>query len=160
MLSLRTVFEKFLEWVVIVLMTALAVLVVSGVLFRKLGAPLVWYDELAPILLAWLTYYGSCLAALHRAHIGFPRLVKNSPWPLKLGLTLVREILVIGFFALAAWAGWRVLGVLHGTYLVSLPWLAASVTQSVIPIGAVLFIAAESIAFMDWFQREREAAAR
>lgn len=136
-------------------MTSLAAIVVAGVLFRKLGAPLVWYDELAPILLAWLTYYGSCLAALRRAHIGFPRLVEGSPWPLKLVLTLLREAVVVGFFALAAWAGWRVLGVLDGTYLVSLTWMPARLTQSVIPIGAVLFIVAELLSFETWLREQR-----
>ena len=151
--------ERFLEWVVIVLMTSLALIVVAGFLFRKLGAPLVWYDELAPILLAWLTYYGSCLAALRRAHIGFPRLVEAAPWPLKLSLTLLREALVIGFFALAAWAGWRVLGVLEDTYLVSLPWMPARLTQSVIPIGGVLFIWCELLGFAAWWDRQHSETA-
>ncbi len=160
MTSLRQSFERFFEWVVIVLMTALAVIVVAGFLFRKLGAPLVWYDELAPILLAWLTYYGACLAALRRGHIGFPRLVEAAPWPLRLGLTLLREALVVGFFALAAWAGWKVLGVLGDTYMVSLPWMPARLTQSVIPIGAVLFIVCELLGFGTWYelQKDREAA--
>ena len=56
-------------------MVALALVVVLGVVFRRLGAALVWYDEVASILLAWLTFYGAALAALHRAHIGFPKLV-------------------------------------------------------------------------------------
>ena len=37
----------------------------------------------------------------------------------------------------------RVLTVLGGTNLVSLPWFPMAVAQSVIPIGAVLFIAAQ-----------------
>ena len=44
-------------------MGALAVVVVLGVGFRKFGAALVWYDEVASVLLAWLTYYGAALAA-------------------------------------------------------------------------------------------------
>ena len=42
-----------------------------------------------------------------------------------------------------AWAGVRVLSVLGGSTLVSLPWVPLAVTQSVMPIGAVLFIAAQ-----------------
>ena len=53
------------------------------------------------------------------------------------------EVLVIGFFAVVAWAGWQVLAVIGGDTLVSLPWVPARVAQSVIPIGAVLFILAE-----------------
>ena len=49
----------------------------------------------------------------------------------------------VGFFLLVAWSGWQVLRVLEGTYLVSLPWVPTQLTQSVIPLGAILFIVAE-----------------
>ncbi len=143
MASFRKRFSTVLEYAVIVLMVALSVLVVTGVGFRKAGAALVWYDEVTSILLAWLTYYGACLAALNRAHIGFPRLVQSLRPPFRRYVELVRELVVIGFFVIAAWAGWQVLQVLDGSYLISLPWIPRQVTQSVIPIGAVLFIVAE-----------------
>ncbi len=124
-------------------MTALAVLVIIGVAFRKFGAALVWYDEVAAILLAWLTYYGAGLAALRGAHIGFPKLIDAAPTGWKRSLELFRLGIVVAFFALTAWAGWRVLGVVGGTSLVSLPWVPVSLAQSVIPIAAFLFIGAE-----------------
>ncbi len=154
--SLRSTLDRSLEWVVIVLMTLLAVVVVSGFLFRQFGAPLIWYDEVAPILLAWLTYYGSGLAALRRVHIGFPRLVANSPKRLRIVLGWIRVTIVVGFFLVAAWAGWKVLEALEDTYLVSLPWMSARITQSVIPIGSVIFIVAEIIAFTGWLEKQRE----
>ena len=139
----RRFFEKFLESVVLLLMTTLAAVVVLGVVFRKAGGALVWYDEVASILLAWLTYYAASLAALKRAHIGFPKLVESAGPRLRFCLVVLREFIVVGFFALVAWSGWRIVQVLEGTYLVSLPWVPAQVAQSVIPIGAVLFVIAE-----------------
>ena len=65
----------------------------------------------------------------------------------------VREIVVVGFFALIAWAGWQVVVILEGSTLVSLPWVPASIAQSVIPIGAVLFIVAELVAFVERWSR-------
>ena len=53
-----------LEWVVMFLMVALALEVVAGVVFRAVGHSLVWYDEVASVLLAWLTFYGSALASV------------------------------------------------------------------------------------------------
>ncbi|MCZ6917257.1 MAG: TRAP transporter small permease subunit [Gemmatimonadetes bacterium] len=147
--TFRGGFENSLEWAVLVLMGALAVVVMLGVGFRKGGAALVWYDEVASILLAWLTYYAASLAALNRAHIGFPKLVAAASPTVKMVLVVVREVVVVGFFVIVAWAGFRVLQILGGTYLVSLPSVPARVSQSVIPIGAVLFIVAELLSFAE-----------
>lgn len=138
-----------LEWVTLALMAALALVVVVGVTFRKAGASLVWYDEVASILLAWLTYYGAALAALHRAHIGVPTLVDKTRGPLRVVLVLLAEASVLAFFVALAWAGFQVMGVLGGTTLVSLPWVPAAVAQSVIPMGAILFIVAEVLTIPD-----------
>ena len=140
---------RFLEALVLLLMASLAMVVVVGVGFRKAGASLVWYDEVASILLAWLTYYGAALAALNRAHIGVPTLVDSLPGKVRVGVMLLAEALVLAFFAVLAWAGFRVLAVLGGTSLVSLPWVPMSLAQSVIPIGAVLFIVAQLLSLPD-----------
>lgn len=141
--KVRNVFERFLEVLVITLMVSLAVLVVVGVVFRKMGAALVWYDEVASILLTWVTYYGACLGALRRAHLGFPKVMQVIPGELRLPLLAVREVAVVGFFAIAAWAGFRVFAILGDTYLISIPTVSKQLTQSVIPIGSILFIMAE-----------------
>lgn len=131
------------------LMATLALVVVVGVGFRKAGASLVWYDEVASILLAWLTYYGAALASLHRAHIGMPTIVARMRGKLRLATVLIGEACVASFFVALAWAGVRVLSVLGGTTLVSLPAVPMSLAQSVIPIGAVLCIAAQLLSLPD-----------
>jgi len=153
----RNGLERSLEVLMLLLMTSLAVVVIVGVGFRKAGAALVWYDEVASILLAWLTYYGASLAALKRAHIGFPKLVESASPRLQLYLVLTREAIVIGFFVLVAWAGLQVLLVLDGIYLASLPSVSVRLTQSVIPIGAVLFIIAELLSFAEIWPALRTA---
>ena len=154
---LRTVLSRILEISAVGITAALALLVVAGVLSRKAGYSLVWYDEVAAILLAWLTYYGAALAALHRAHIGFPNLVQRAPRRLRRSLWILREVAIIGFFGLAAWMGIGLLGALGGTFLVSLPWLPAQVVYSAIPIGAVLFIGAELTAAFETWKRDTAA---
>jgi TRAP-type C4-dicarboxylate transport system permease small subunit len=61
--------------------------------------------------------------------------------------------LVISFFVIMAWAGWRILQVLEGSTLVSLTWVPVQLTQSVIPIGAVLFIIAELLSLPDYWEK-------
>lgn len=145
--GVRSAFERLLEWVVIVLMTALFLEVTVGVVFRAAGRSLVWYDEVASVLLAWLTFYAAALAALKRAHIGVPGLVRALPPGLRVATFLAAEALVLGFFVLLAWIGWQVLEVLDTDHLVSLPAISVKYTQSVIPIGAVLYVLAELLAF-------------
>lgn len=147
--QLRGRLGKVLEWIVVALMVALALVVVVGVGFRKAGASLVWYDEVASILLAWLTYYGAALAALNRAHIGMPTLVDRLEGRARTAVILVGEACTLAFFGMLAWAGVRVLSVLGGTTLVSLPGVPMAVAQSVIPIGAVLFIIAQLLSMPD-----------
>ena len=153
----RALFERLLETITVFLIISLAVVVVLGVIYRWSGASLSWYDEIASVQLAWLTYYGASLAALKRAHIGVPGLIAVVPPLFRVPLVLLAEAVVIGFFLILAWYGYIVLVVLEGDTLISLPWISTQVTQSVIPIGAVLFIIAE---LLNMPQIMREASAR
>lgn len=139
--------ERLLEWVLIFLMVALTIVVIVAVVYRKAGASLSWYDEVAAIQLAWVTYYGAALAALKRGHIGFDGVLLSIPMPWRMLAVVAAEVLVIGFFALLAKTGIEVLEVMEGMALVSLTWMPVRLTQSVIPIGAVLFILAELLSF-------------
>lgn len=147
----RTI-EALLEWFLIVLMVTLTTVVVVAVVYRKMGASLSWYDEVASVLLAWVTYYGSALAALKRKHIGFDSLLLAIPMPARMWAVALSEVLVIGFFLLLAWAGWEVLQVLEGMRLISLRWVPITLTQSVIPVGAVLFIVCELLSLPEYWR--------
>ena len=143
--SIGACFERLLETIVIALMTGLFVLVVVAVVFRKAGNSLIWYDEIAEVMLAWLTYYGAALAALKRGHIGVATLVKMMPRVWRVVCFVVGEITVAAFFVLLAWVGWRVLDVLTIDSLATLPDVSSAYTHSVIPIGAVLYLIAQGL---------------
>ena len=155
MRALRGRYERLLEWVVIALMAALAVEVTAGVVFRSLGASLVWYDEVASILLAWLTFYGSALAAAKRAHIGCPEVVALLPPAGRVAARALADALVIAFFLLVGWMGYAILGVLATDHLVSLPGVPVSYVQSVLPISAVLIVLAEILTFPQALEEAR-----
>ena len=141
----RKGFERLLEAIVIILMSTLTIIVLVAVAYRKGGASLSWYDEIASILLAWLTYYGAALAALHRGHIGFAGLIAAMKPGMRIPFIIFSEFCILGFFALLAWVGVDVLIILEGDTLVSLPQIPTRLTQSVIPIGAALFFIAEAL---------------
>lgn len=146
------IFGEVLTWIVIALMVILTSVVVVAVVYRKLGASLSWYDEIASVLLAWITYYGSALAALKRSHIGFDDVLLALPRSARAVALVVSEVLVLFFFALLGWSGYAVLGILEGETLVSLTWVPVSVTQSVIPICSVLFIVAELLSLPEYWR--------
>ncbi|MFL5271899.1 MAG: TRAP transporter small permease [Anaeromyxobacteraceae bacterium] len=142
---LRRGLERVLEGIAILLLTALAVVVLVGIAARTVHRPFVWYDEVASITLAWLSYYGAALGALKRAHIGMPEIVRLLPAGARRWALVASETVVFGFFALLAWVGWRLFLVAEGDRLVSLPWMPLQVAQSIIPVGAVLFLVAEAL---------------
>ncbi len=139
----RALFERLLELIAILLILSLALVVVLGVVYRWSGEALSWYDEVASVQLAWLTYYGAALAALKRSHIGVPALLASIRPEYRVPLVILAEIVVIGFFLMLAWYGYVVLVILEGDTLISLPFISTQLTQSVIPIGAILFVIAE-----------------
>jgi TRAP-type C4-dicarboxylate transport system permease small subunit len=139
----RALFERLLEAITVLLILSLAAVVVLGVVYRWAGASLSWYDEIASVQLAWLTYYGASLAAMKRAHIGVPGLIAAVAPVYRVSLVILAEVVVIGFFLMLAWYGYVVLVILEGDALISLPWIGTQFTQSVIPIGAILFVIAE-----------------
>lgn len=152
--AVRRGFERVLTFVTIVLLVALAVEVVIGVLFRMFNNPLAWYDEVAAVMLAWLSYYGAALAAIKRAHISFPGLVQAMPPAIRLPVVLFGEACVFVFFILLAWYGWQVLGMLGDETLVTVG-IPVKLSQSVIPIGATLFLIAESLSLPELIRAAR-----
>jgi TRAP-type C4-dicarboxylate transport system permease small subunit len=153
---LRRIFERVLEIWVVFLISALTVMVVLAVIWRKAGASFVWYDEVGSIMLAWITYYGAALAALKRAHIGFDGLLLAMPYRWRIAVAVFGEVVVFAFFVVLAWTGMMVLDVLHGMTLISLPGVSVRFTQSVIPIGAILFIICEALSLPEYWHRLRE----
>lgn len=141
----RRVFETLLEVITALIVAALTILIIFAAVFRYTGHSFSWYDEVASVGLVWMTYFGSALAALKGAHIGFPGIVNAMPPRWRVPVTILAEAFVFIFFGLLAWTGIEVLMILEGVTLVSLPKISVQLTQSIIPIGAILFMIAEAL---------------
>ena len=153
--SFRRGYTRFLEWICIVLMVALAVEVTAGVVFRYSGHSLVWYDEVATILLAWVTFYGSALAVMKHAHMGVPEVVRMLPSGARVVAAVVAQLCTLAFFVLLAWLGCSILDVLASDTLVSLPAVSVAYAMSAIPIGAALFVVAQVLVFPEIVREAR-----
>jgi TRAP-type C4-dicarboxylate transport system permease small subunit len=149
MAAVARILQRVLEAVTIFILIALAVVVVAAVIARYVfNSSFVWYDEVASVMLAWLTFYGAALAALRRRHLGFPGLLLSLPVPARFALFLAGEILVLTVFAAIGYAGWFILQVMGSDTLISLD-IPLAVTQSVVPVGAALFIVATLLSAPD-----------
>jgi len=146
---LRIVYGQFLTLIVSILMVTLFIEVTLGVIFRTIGQPLVWYDEVASILLAWLTFYGSALASFKRAHIGCPEIVDMCSPKYRRVLGVLTQLVVIVFFGMLGWYGMEIMPILATDFMSSLPDVSMAVAQSVIPISAGLILIGEFLALYD-----------
>jgi TRAP-type C4-dicarboxylate transport system permease small subunit len=145
-------YDTCLQYIMFVMMIALAVTVVVGVVYRWSGNALVWYDEVASVQLAWLTYYGSAYAALKGAHIGVPNILKSFPISLRKVFFVVSKIVIYSFFALMTYYGLIVMKLIHGETLTTLEWVPQSLVQSVIPVGSFLFMLSETLRLKEDYQ--------
>ena len=153
--TFRRRYERLLEWIAIALMATLAVEVTAGVVFRYSGHSLVWYDEVATILLAWVTFYGSALAVMKHAHMGVPEIVRMMPQRLRVATTVFAQACTLAFYVLLGWTGYAILEILATDHLVSLPGVSVAYAQSVIPVSAVLIIIAQALVFPEVLREAR-----
>ena len=149
-------YDKTLEFILFLMMIALATVVIMGVSFRWSGHALTWYDEVASMQLAWLTYYGSAYAALKGGHISVPSILKSFPLYIRKPLFFVSKLLVYGFFILLTYYGFKVLVLVQGETLTTLEWFPQPLAQSVIPVASILFIISETLNFKDGYQQMME----
>lgn len=143
MTQLRSIYDRLLEVIAVLLIVAVTVIVVLGFSYRWLGFSLVWYDEVASISLAWLTYFASALAASRGAHLGFPGLVNSFPAKLRVAATLFSSGVTIFFFVLMAWVGTKLLPIIASITLVSLPGVSQAIVMAAIPVASAMFVLAE-----------------
>lgn len=143
MLASSRLLALVLEMIAGALLVALTVLVSVAAALRYVGYGIAYYDEVAPILLSWVTFFGAALVALNRGHLGFDNVIRALPDTPRRVAFVLAEALTVGFFLALAWGGYWLLQILRGEHLVTLPWVPTGFTQSVMPIASLAFVAAE-----------------
>lgn len=145
-----------LQALALTLLITLAVVVLMGVVWRYSGASLIWYDEVASLLLAWLTFVGAALAALRNAHLNFTALLLVMPAPVRMALFALVEAIFVATFAAIAWAGWSLLAFFGDETLTTLRWFPRAVAQGVLPVAAVVTIVARLLTLAErWADMRR-----
>ncbi|MEY3961918.1 MAG: TRAP transporter small permease subunit [Proteobacteria bacterium] len=146
-------YDRYLQYFIFLQMIFLSLTVVVGVCFRWSGHSLVWYDEVAGIQLAWITYFGSAYASLKGLHIGMPTLIKVFPKDIRKILFVISKIIIFLFFLILTYYGTKVIIVLRGDTLVTLDWIPQSFVQAVIPASSVLIIISEFFSYEEAYKQ-------
>jgi TRAP-type C4-dicarboxylate transport system permease small subunit len=146
-------YDRYLQYFIFLQMILLSLTVVVGVCFRWSGHSLVWYDEVAGIQLAWITYFGSAYASLKGLHIGMPTLIKVFPKDIRKILFVISKIIIFLFFLILTYYGTKVIIVLRGDTLVTLDWIPQSFVQAVIPASSVLIIISEFFSYEEAYKQ-------
>ncbi len=122
-----------------VLMVGMAVIVLTGVIYRYvIERALPWYDEFAEFLLVWLTFYGMILAGHRRAHIGFETLLDYMPGLLRRSVAVFASLVVLLVQVALAYYGWQLVQAAGFDRAVSLPSVRLSWIYSAIPVSGLL----------------------
>lgn len=142
-ISFRKALTKVLQWVVIILMALLVFDVLWGVISRyALGQQAKWSEELARLLLVWVSLFGASVAFGMKAHLGldyFAGKLHSSAGRLNavIGalITLVFAILVFGV------GGWALVQktMESGQTMVALP-IAKWWEYAALPVSGVFMI--------------------
>lgn len=99
LLAVKTALVRLLEWIVIVVMAALVLDVLWGVCSRfVLRAPSRWTEEVATILLIWVSLLGAAVAFGRHEHLGIDYLVRKLDPSASRLMAILAQILV-GVFA-------------------------------------------------------------
>jgi TRAP-type C4-dicarboxylate transport system permease small subunit len=146
-------YDRYLQYFIFLQMIILSLTVVVGVCFRWSGHSLVWYDEVAGIQLAWITYFGSAYASLKGLHIGMPTLIKVFPKDIRKILFVISKIIIFLFFLILTYYGTKVIIVLRGDTLVTLDWIPQSFVQAVIPASSILIIISEFFSYEEAYKQ-------
>ncbi len=94
--TLFTILDRTLEMLLFVTLAGMAGLVAANVFCRfVLAFSLSWGDELAQVLLVWMTFLGAAVGMRDKAHYAFDYLVKSLPDSAKRLFILLSEMIVI-----------------------------------------------------------------
>lgn len=131
---------RAVEYLLMVLTGALAVVVPTGVFFRYvLGAALAWGDELGAFLLAWITYLGGVVALDRGGHMAFDNLVRKLPGLWRQVAEAASDLVMAAFFLLLLWSGLHIAVQLAGQQAISMP-LPMGAVYGVMPLASGLMV--------------------
>ncbi len=136
---LRVLCIRLVDTAACLLVLSLLGTVTLGVVFRALGNPLVWSDEMAQYLLVWTGFIGWMIAARNGSHIRitvFLDLLARGP---RLAAEVVIQLAMLGFALALLWYSPSVIIRNLDIEWVSLP-ISAALLYIPVPLAALALV--------------------
>ena len=132
--------DRILEGLLFAALAAMSTVVFTNVFCRfVLHFSLSWGDELAQVLLVWLTFLGAAVATRDKAHYAFDYLVRNLPTRLGKFFVLLGHLIVIAMTAgLLYWSG-RVTWEIRAWVMPAMGF-SRSLVYGACPVGCVFIL--------------------
>lgn len=134
--GLCRVIELLCNAMLLVMTAVIAMLIVSR---NLLGFSFSWSEELTRFLLVWLSMLGAAVLLRRDDHIRLELLTDYLTPKLRLGLSLLLRLLVLGFLAILLYESWLVANARAVTHAPALG-LSMRIPYLALPAGAVLMI--------------------
>ena len=139
---LRRTFVRSLEVLVMAMVASLTLTVLWGVFTRFcLGKQAAFTDELARILLVWVSLVGAALAFGEKAHLGVDFFVVKLHPQARKTLSMLVQLIVMALAVVVFIAGgWGLAMGQMGQQLPTLPWLSRGQVYLAIPLGGLFML--------------------
>lgn len=147
-ISSRQISAYLVDAAAVLLMLALLMSVTLGVVFRAIGNPLVWTDEMAQYLLVWCGFCGWMIAARRGSHIRINMFIDMLPRRARLLVELVIQLATIVFALALIWYVPSVIQRNLDIEWVSLP-ISAALLYIPVPIAAFALIVQAAVEISD-----------
>ena len=107
------IFNKIEEWILVILMTILALVVFLQVVFRIFASSLPWSEELSRFITIWISFLGASYGFRYGAHIGVEAFKAWLPFRIRRIIDLLANIAVIIIAVLMMYYGYSIIVDVH-----------------------------------------------
>ncbi|CAB1075684.1 hypothetical protein D1AOALGA4SA_3497 [Olavius algarvensis Delta 1 endosymbiont] len=132
--------NRITEIILVVVLSAMAVVVLLQVVFRYvLNFPLFWTEEFARYCLVWSSLLGSAVAVKRGQHIAVTIVVERVPAGARRVMKMITLISVIVILAIILWGGIQLVAITRAQISPALR-VSMSVPYLAVPVGAALML--------------------
>ncbi|GGA59423.1 TRAP transporter small permease [Pelagibacterium lentulum] len=140
--------EKPINWLLMILLTALVVLANWAVVQRYvLGQPLHFTEEVSAMLLIWIVMIGAIAAERDNQHLSISFIVESLPSPVAKTINIAIGLLSLGIVLFVAWIGWQLTASVQtrATDILRISFFWTYVAMPVGLLGIAFYMAAQVV---------------